>query len=246
MASMALTIETVPTKPFAGQKPGTSGLRKKVKEVMQPHYLENFVQCVFSSLPPGDLVNATLVVSGDGRYHNDVAINTILRMAAAQKVGRVILGLHNLMSTPCVSGVIRKRKAYGGLILTASHNPGGINEDFGIKYNCENGGPAPESLTDKMFALSKSIDSYHIAKEEPKVDVSKVGEYPYGPMVVEVVDAPFEYLQLMQSIFDFALLKRFLGPLRLLLHLRLHARRGRPLRPPRPSCRSWAPPRRRS
>ena len=211
MASVALTIDTVQTKPFAGQKPGTSGLRKKVKEVIQPHYLENFVQCVFSSLPPGELNNATLVVSGDGRYHNDVAITTILRMAAAQKVGRVLLGQHNLMSTPCVSGVIRKRQAYGGLILTASHNPGGINEDFGIKYNCGNGGPAPESLTDKMFALTKTIDHYLIAREEPKVDVATVGEYHYGPMVVEVIDAPREYSELMQTIFDFPMLKRFLA-----------------------------------
>ena len=209
---MSLTIETVATTPFAGQKPGTSGLRKKVKEVQQPHYLENFVQCIFSSLPAGELLNCTLVVAGDGRYHNDVAVTTILRMAAAQKVGRVLLGQHNLMSTPCVSGIIRKRRAYGGIILTASHNPGGPTEDFGIKYNCGNGGPAPESLTDKMFALSKSIREYSIAKEAlSAVDVTKVGEYHYGPMVVEVVDAPREYSELMQGIFDFALLKRFLA-----------------------------------
>ena len=210
-SSAPVTIDTVQTKPFAGQKPGTSGLRKKVKEVIQPHYLENFVQCIFSSLPPGELHNSTLVVSGDGRYHNDVAITTILRMAAAQKVGRVILGVHNLMSTPCVSGIIRKRKAYGGIILTASHNPGGPTEDFGIKYNCGNGGPAPESLTDKMFALSKTITEYHIARETPTVDVTKVGDYHFGGMVVEVVDAPREYSELMRSIFDFQLLQRFLS-----------------------------------
>jgi phosphoglucomutase len=207
---MSLKIETVPTKPFAGQKPGTSGLRKKVKEVQQPHYLENFVQCIFSSLPPSDLPASTLVVSGDGRYHNDTAVITILRMAAAQRVGRVILGQHNLMSTPCVSAIIRKRKAYGGIILTASHNPGGPTEDFGIKYNCENGGPAPESLTDKMFALSKEIKEYYIVNELPNIDVSTIGEYKYGDMIVEVVDAPKEYSELMQSIFDFPLLKRFL------------------------------------
>lgn len=212
MSTTALTIETVPTTPFPGQKPGTSGLRKKVKEVQQPNYLENFVQCIFSSLPPSDLPNSTLVVAGDGRFYNDVAVTTILRMAAAQNVGRIILGQHNLMSTPCVSGVIRKRRAYGGIILTASHNPGGPNEDFGIKYNCGNGGPAPESLTDKMFALSKTITQYQIAKEPPSaVDVTQVGEYRYGPMVVEVIDAPREYSELMHSIFDFALLKRFLA-----------------------------------
>ena len=209
--SSALTIDTVATTPFAGQKPGTSGLRKKVKEVQQPHYLENFVHCVFASLPPQELSGSTLVVSGDGRYHNDVAVTMILRMAAAVGVSRIILGQHNLMSTPCVSGIIRKRKAYGGIILTASHNPGGPTQDFGIKYNCSNGGPAPEQLTDQMFALSKSISSYRIARETPTVDVGRIGEYPYGPMVIEVVDAPKEYSELMQSIFDFALLRRFLA-----------------------------------
>ena len=209
--SSSLTIETVQTKPFAGQKPGTSGLRKKVKEVQQQHYLENFVQCIFSSLPASELGGSTLVVAGDGRYYNDHAVHVILRMAAAHGVGHIVLGQHNLMSTPCVSGVIRKRKAYGGIILTASHNPGGPDEDFGIKYNCSNGGPAPESLTDKMFALSKTISSYKIAKEQPQVDVSKVGQYQYGDMQVEVVDATKDYSELMQSIFDFALLKRFLA-----------------------------------
>ena len=210
--SAPLTFDVVQTTPFAGQKPGTSGLRKKVVEVQQAHYLENFVQCIFSSLPSHELNNSTLVVSGDGRYHNDTAVTTILRMAAAHNVARIILGQHNLMSTPCVSGVIRKRKAYGGIILTASHNPGGPTQDFGIKYNCSNGGPAPEQLTDKMFALSKSISSYRIAKEMPSaVDVSRVGEYMFGAMAVEVVDAPKEYSELMQGIFDFPLLKRFLA-----------------------------------
>ena len=208
----SLTIETVETKPFSGQKPGTSGLRKKVKEVQQPHYLENFVQCIFSSLPANELTGSTLVVAGDGRYYNDHAVQVILRMAAAHGVGHIILGQHNLMSTPCVSGVIRKRKAYGGIILTASHNPGGPDEDFGIKYNCSNGGPAPESLTDKMFALSKAITSYKIVKEQPSaVDVAQVGQYKFGEMAVEVVDATKDYSELMQSIFDFALLKRFLA-----------------------------------
>ena len=208
----SLTIETVATKPFAGQKPGTSGLRKKVKEVQQQHYLENFVQCIFSALPANELTGSTLVVAGDGRFYNDHAVHVILRMAAAHGVGHIVLGQHNLMSTPCVSGVIRKRKAYGGIILTASHNPGGPDEDFGIKYNCSNGGPAPESLTDKMFALSKDISSYRIAKEQPTaVDVTKVGQYRFGELGVEVVDATADYSELMQSIFDFPLLKRFLA-----------------------------------
>lgn len=212
MASSSLTMETVPTQPFAGQKPGTSGLRKKVKEVQQPHYLENFVQSCFDCLPSDELRGSTLVVSGDGRYHNDIAVTTIIRMAVANGVGALILGQHNLMSTPCVSGVVRARHAYGAFILTASHNPGGPNEDFGIKYNCQNGGPAPESLTDKIFARTKVINEYKIVAESPSnVDVATVGQYEFGAMKIEVIDAPLFYSQFMQQIFDFALLKQFVS-----------------------------------
>jgi len=137
--SSELEVCTVSSKPYSGQKPGTSGLRKKVTEVQQENYLENFVQAVFDSLPKNELTGSALVLSGDGRYYNENAINLIIRMSAANGVGKLILGVNGLMSTPCVSGVIRGRKCYGGIILTASHNPGGPKEDFGIKYNCSNG-----------------------------------------------------------------------------------------------------------
>lgn len=206
-ASAPLEIEVVQTKPFAGQKPGTSGLRKTVKEVKQPHYLENFVQCIFDSLPPAELTGSVLVLSGDGRYYNKEASIMILRMAVANGVKKIITGENAIMSTPCVSGVIRSAKAYGGIILTASHNPGGPDADFGIKYNCSNGGPAPESLTDAMFAKSKTISQYKIAKEQPNIDLSKIGTSFFGSLEVEVISAPAAYATLMKTIFDFDALR---------------------------------------
>ena len=206
-ASSSVTVEVVSTTPFSGQKPGTSGLRKTVKEVKTPNYLENFVQCIFDSLPPNELKGSTLVLSGDGRYHNIEASVMILRMAAANGVKKIIMGENAIMSTPCVSGVIRSTKSYGGIILTASHNPGGPDADFGIKYNCSNGGPAPESLTDAMFAKSKTITQYRITKETPQIDISKIGTSKFGDLEVEVISAPEAYSLLMQSIFDFNALR---------------------------------------
>jgi len=204
-ASQQLDIEVVQTKPFAGQKPGTSGLRKTVKEVKQEHYLANFVQCIFDSLPSNELTGSTLVLSGDGRYYNKEAAVLILRMAAANGVKKIITGEDAIMSTPCVSGVIRSTKSYGGIILTASHNPGGPDADFGIKYNCSNGGPAPESLTDAMFARSKSISQYKIARQSPPASIlSSIGTQHFGPLEVQVISAPKAYAELMESIFDFA------------------------------------------
>jgi len=204
-ASQQLDIEVVQTKPFAGQKPGTSGLRKTVKEVKQEHYLANFVQCIFDSLPANELTGSTLVLSGDGRYYNKEAAVLILRMAAANGVKKIITGEDAIMSTPCVSGVIRSTKSYGGIILTASHNPGGPDADFGIKYNCSNGGPAPESLTDAMFAKSKSISQYKIARQSPPASIlSSIGTQHFGSLEVQVISAPKAYAELMESIFDFA------------------------------------------
>lgn len=208
---MSLSIETIATQPFSGQKPGTSGLRKKCKEVEQPHYLENFVQSVFDCLPSNEVKGCELVVSGDGRYLNNKAVDLIIRMAAANGVGSIVLGTNNLMSTPCVSGLVRHRKSYGAFILTASHNPGGPDEDFGIKYNCQNGGPAPESLTDQIYARTTKIDKYLIAKETPSVDITKPNESKFGDMKVIVVDSPKFYSDFMKTIFDFDMLKKFIS-----------------------------------
>ncbi len=196
-----MKILTVSTTPFAGQRPGTSGLRKKVTVFQQPNYLENFVQALFETLP--DRRGQTLVLGGDGRYHNRVAVQTILRMAAAHGFGRVLVGQGGLLSTPAVSAVIRKHKAYGGIVLSASHNPGGPDGDFGIKYNIGNGGPAPESVTEAVYARTQSLAAYQIAEGTPDVDLSTLGQVALGDMQVEVIDSVADYAELMQSLFDF-------------------------------------------
>jgi phosphoglucomutase len=190
----------IATTPFPDQKPGTSGLRKKVTVFQQPHYAENFVQSVFDviEVPAG----ATLVVGGDGRFHNQTVIQTAIRMAAANGFGRVVVGQGGILSTPAASNLIRQREAFGGLILSASHNPGGPDGDFGIKYNVANGGPAPEKITDAIFARTKEIDQYRIA-EAPDVDLSTPGEQRVGDLVVEVVDPVADYAALMEQLFDF-------------------------------------------
>eukprot|EP00457_Paulinella_chromatophora_P002175 gb/GEZN01002179.1/.p1 GENE.gb/GEZN01002179.1/~~gb/GEZN01002179.1/.p1 ORF type:complete len:618 (-),score=105.48 gb/GEZN01002179.1/:282-2135(-) len=207
----SVTVSSVPTKPYAGQKPGTSGLRQKCTVVMQPNYLENFVQASFDSLPKQEVQGCTLVVAGDGRYYNDKATDMILRMCAANGVKKVLLGVNGMMSTPCVSYIIRSRKAYGGFILTASHNPGGPKEDFGIKYNCENGGPAPEKVTDAIYKNTLEIKSYKIAEQTPVYDITKPGTFKFGDMTIEVVDGAAEYAKLLKSIFDFPGIKQFLA-----------------------------------
>jgi len=166
-------MNTTQTTPFEGQKPGTSGLRKTVKTFTQPHYLENFVQAIFDSVP--ELRGRLLIVGGDGRYYNDIAIQIILRMAAANGVAKVFVGQNGILSTPAVSAIIRKYDAAGGIILSASHNPGGPNGDFGIKFNSANGGPAPESVTNAIYARTQIIDSYTIASAE-NVDLSTLGQ----------------------------------------------------------------------
>jgi len=195
---------TVATKPFDDQKPGTSGLRKKVPVFQQANYSENFIQSVFDCLE--GFAGQTLVIGGDGRFWNREVIQTAIRMAAANGFGKVMVGQGGILSTPAASNIIRKYKAFGGLILSASHNPGGPHEDFGIKYNASNGGPAPEKLTDLVFARSKVIDSYKIA-DLPEIDLDTVGSIQAGDMVVEVIDPVADYAELMESLFDFAAIK---------------------------------------
>lgn len=195
-----MTAQTIPTQPFDGQKPGTSGLRARTRVFMQPRYLENFVQSVFDTVGPLD--GKTLTLGGDGRFFNDRAIQTILRMAAANGAARVLVGRDGLLSTPAASAVIRHRKTDGGLILSASHNPGGEDGDFGIKYNIPAGGPAPESITGAIHARTAEITEYRIV-DGPDVDLSVEGESVLGGMVVEVIDPVAIYAELMGSLFDF-------------------------------------------
>jgi phosphoglucomutase len=194
-------IQTVSTQPFDDQKPGTSGLRKKVRIFQQPHYAENFVQSVFDSLE--GFAGQTLVVGGDGRYLNREVIQIVLKMAAANGFGRVLVGRGGILSTPAASHLIRSSGAFGGLVLSASHNPGGPDEDFGIKYNVSNGGPAPEKVTDAIHARTLTIDSYRIL-EAGDVDIDTPGTSPLGAMTVEVVDPVAAYADLMETLFDFA------------------------------------------
>ncbi|WP_424097740.1 alpha-D-glucose phosphate-specific phosphoglucomutase [Moorena producens] len=195
-----MNIRTVSTKPFTDQKPGTSGLRKSVTVFQEPHYLENFIQSIFDSLEGCE--GQTLVVGGDGRYYNRQAIQTILKMAAANGLGRLLVGCGGILSTPAASCVIRKHKALGGIILSASHNPGGPKGDFGVKYNTSNGGPAPEKVTEAIYARSKVIDSYKIL-EAADVNLDRPGAFTLGTLSVEVIDPVEPYTQLMESLFDF-------------------------------------------
>lgn len=210
---MSLTIESVPTKPFDDQKPGTSGLRKKTKVFKdEPHYTENFIQAILEAIPEGS-ENATLVVGGDGRYYNNEVMQIIGAIAAANGVRKMILGQNGILSTPAASHIIRSypEKCTGGIILTASHNPGGPENDFGIKYNLSNGGPAPESVTNAIFEKSKQLTHYKIVKNFPKIDFSKIGkDQKYGPLLVDVVDSTADYVALMKEIFDFDLIKKFI------------------------------------
>ncbi|WP_170971315.1 MULTISPECIES: alpha-D-glucose phosphate-specific phosphoglucomutase [Mesorhizobium] len=198
--STQATIKTVQTKPYDDQKPGTSGLRKKVPVFEQPNYAENFIQSVFNSLDGFE--GKTLVIGGDGRYLNREVIQKAIAMAAANGFGKVMVGQGGILSTPAASNIIRKYKAFGGLVLSASHNPGGPHEDFGIKYNIGNGGPAPEKITDAIFANSKTISEYKIA-EIGAVDLDVVGSFNVGGMVVEIIDPVKDYAELMNSLFDF-------------------------------------------
>jgi phosphoglucomutase len=193
-------IRVTDTRPIAGQRPGTSGLRKKVTEFEEPHYVENFVQSVFDVLP--DFRSGTLVLGGDGRYFNREVIQTVLRMAAANGVGRVLLAKAGLLSTPAASHLIRKYGASGGIILSASHNAGGPHGDFGIKVNIANGGPAPETVTEAIYARTREITRYVMA-EAPDIDIDRLGSATIEAMVVEIIDPIGDYQNLMASLFDF-------------------------------------------
>lgn len=192
--------KTIKITPFADQKPGTSGLRKKVPVFQTPGYTEAFIQSIFDSLE--GYAGTTLVIGGDGRYYNREVIQTAIRMAAANGFGRVLVGQGGILSTPAASHLIRKNEAFGGLILSASHNPGGPNEDFGLKYNVANGGPAPEKLTDAIYARSKVIARYLIADFDD-VDLDRIGTFEAGGMTIEVIDPVTDYAELMETLFDF-------------------------------------------
>ncbi|MBK7000174.1 MAG: alpha-D-glucose phosphate-specific phosphoglucomutase [Rhodoferax sp.] len=198
----------IPTSPFDGQRPGTSGLRKKVTVFQQTHYLENFVQALFDVLP--DARGKTLVLGGDGRYYNRVAIQTILRMAAAKGYAQVLVGQSGILSTPAVSAVIRRHGASGGIVLSASHNPGGPDGDFGIKYNVANGGPAPEKVTEAVYARTQQIREIHIC-DSADLPLDTLGNYRIEGMQVSVIDSVADYAAVMRDLFDFDAIRKLLA-----------------------------------
>ncbi|KAG2190865.1 hypothetical protein INT46_001531 [Mucor plumbeus] len=205
-----VNIQTISTEPFEGQKPGTSGLRKRVKVFQQKNYTENFIQAMLEAIPEADggAKNATIVVGGDGRYYSDEVLQVIVKCSLGQGVSKLIVGRNGIVSTPAASNIIRKHKATGGILLTASHNPGGPENDFGIKYNCSNGGPAPESVTNKIYEISKNIKELKLG-EAPKIDFSKLGTQQVGNLTIEIIDGVDDYVELMKEIFDFDAIKSF-------------------------------------
>ena len=203
-----LTIREVQCAPFTDQCPGTAGLRKKVTIFQQPHYLECFVQSIFNTLALED--SATLILGGDGRYYNKEAINTIAAMSAANGISKLIIGKDGLLSTPAASHLIRKRQTDGGILLTASHNPGGPDGDFGIKFNTQSGGQASEQMTDAVFACSQKISTYQIA-DIPTLELDKLGTQNIGTMQVEIIDPVNDYASLMEELFDFDLMRSALN-----------------------------------
>uniref|UniRef100_A0A4W5JFZ8 Phosphoglucomutase 1 n=1 Tax=Hucho hucho TaxID=62062 RepID=A0A4W5JFZ8_9TELE len=217
MDDSPLQVRTLPTAPYPDQRPGTSGLRKKVFVFQSKrNYLQNFVQSIYSSIDLLDRQGSTMVVGGDGRYFNQTAIEVIVQMAAANGVGRLVIGHHGIMSTPAVSCVIRKYKAIGGIVLTASHNPGGREGDFGIKFNTANGGPAQDAVTNRIFQISRTIEEYAICPEL-RVDLATLSkqtfdlENKFKPFTVEIVDSVESYANMLRNIFDFAALKELLS-----------------------------------
>jgi phosphoglucomutase len=203
-----VNISTVKCTAFTDQKPGTSGLRKAVTVFQQPHYLETFVQSIFNSIGGG--TGKTLVLGGDGRFYNKQAIQVILKIAAANGVATMKVGKNGILSTPATSAVIRKYKANGGIILSASHNPGGPHGDFGVKYNIDNGGPAPEKVTEAIFDASKKISEYKIL-QAPDVDIDSIGKHQLGNTTVEIIDSVHDYQELLETVFDFGAIKKLLS-----------------------------------
>jgi phosphoglucomutase len=203
-----MTVTRIETRPIAGQKPGTSGLRKKVSTFREPHYLENFVQSLFNAMPAGE--RRSLVIGGDGRFYNREALQRILCVAAANGFSRTIVGRSGLLSTPAASCLIRKYQTNGGIILSASHNPGGEQGDFGIKFNGANGGPATEAVTARIYAETQRIDHY-LTLDTREIDLDHEGSQMLGGMAVEVVDPVHDYAELMASIFDFPAISSLLA-----------------------------------
>ncbi|WP_134494537.1 alpha-D-glucose phosphate-specific phosphoglucomutase [Microvirga pakistanensis] len=195
-----MAITRVPTTPFPDQRPGTSGLRKKVKVFQQPRYVENFIQAIFDTVEGAE--GSTLVIGGDGRFFNEAVVQVALRMAAANGFGRILVGQKGLLSTPAASCVIRKHKAIGGLVLSASHNPGGPEGDFGIKFNMSHGGPAPESFTEAVFKRASALTEYRIV-EGADIDLARLGETKIGSTIVQVIDPVADYVELMERLIDF-------------------------------------------
>ncbi|KAK4992462.1 Phosphoglucomutase-2 [Elasticomyces elasticus] len=203
-----MSVKEVSVKPYQDQKPGTSGLRKKVKVFQQENYSEAFVTSILLSIPEG-VDGAFLVIGGDGRYWNPEVMQLIAKIGAAYGVKKLLIGQDGILSTPAASHIIRIKNATGGILLTASHNPGGPNEDFGIKYNLANGAPAPESVTNKIYETSKSLKSYKIT-DIPDIDLSTIGSKTYGPLEVEIIHSTKDYVTMLKDIFDFDLIKSFL------------------------------------
>src|SRR6185312_3638749 len=199
-ASLTMRLVTIPTSPFDGQRPGTSGLRKKVAVFQQPFYLENFVQALFDVLPSAQ--GQTLVVGGDGRYHNRVAVQVILRMAATKGYAKILVGRGGILSTPAVSAIIRRHGAMGGIVLSASHNPGGPEGDFGIKYNVANGGPAPEKVTEAIYARTLEVHQIHTL-DSADLPLDELGSHRLHFTIIEVIDPVADYAEVMRSLFDF-------------------------------------------
>lgn len=217
-AADTVAERTVPTSPIEGQKPGTSGVRKRTSVFMQPHYVANLVQSFFDVLPADELRGSTIVVGGDGRYYGPEAAQAIMRLAAANGVARVWVGVDGLIATPAVSALLREREggcAYCGIVLTASHNPGGPDNDFGIKFNMASGGPATEAVTDEVYARTKTIDAYREA-DLPPIDLSAPGVHRFalqsgGAFEVEVVDSAETYVEVLRKCFDFDALRKLLA-----------------------------------
>lgn len=203
-----MDINTVTTQPFGDQRPGTSGLRKKVAQMQQPHYLENYVQSIFDTQQ--ELVGGTLIIGGDGRFYNDTAIQTIIRMATANGIKQLMIGQNGILSTPAASAVIRKYHAQGGLVLSASHNPAGPDGDFGIKYNGHHGGPASETVTEAIYTCSQVINSYKIV-DAPPVNLNTIGTQQLGNMEITIFDPINDYADLMETIFDFDAIRTWLA-----------------------------------
>jgi len=202
-----MTIVHVASTAFNDQRPGTSGLRKKVRQVQTPHYLENFVQAMLEAV--GDVRGQTIVVGGDGRFYNETAIQIIVKMAAAHGVGKLIIGQHGLLSTPAASCVIRKTQSFGGIVLSASHNQAGPDGDFGIKFNIANGGPAPEKITNAIFQRSQAISEYQIV-EAADIDLTQIGQQTLGDLQIDIIDPVADYADLMADIFDFPAIRALL------------------------------------